>query len=84
MSNSEPLITADLYLAAALIVSGHRPQQLIPEHRRTLFLFDISAGVRETANRYYTGSLKVDAISYAEALRSAKGAAINLAGRGGQ
>ena len=83
MNNSEPLITADLYLTAALIVSGHRPQQLIPEHRRTLFLFD-SAGVRETANRYYSGSLKVDAISYAEALRSAKGAAINLAGRGGQ
>jgi len=81
MSDSETINTADLYLAAALITSGHRPQELIPDDRRTLFSFDLSGDLRSLIQKYYRGSLAVDALSYAEALRSTKAAAINVAGR---
>lgn len=82
MNDAETITTADLYLAAALVVSGHRPKQLFPEGHRTLFSFDPCPAVRNLVIRYYKADLKVDALSYAEAVRSAKGAAINVAGRG--
>lgn len=82
MSFAAPLTTADLYLVAALTVSGHRPQRLIPDDRRTLFAFDPCPALQDLVARYYQGDLQVDAVSYAEAIRSAKGAAVNVAGRG--
>ncbi len=84
MSSDETLTTADLYLAAALIASGHRPAELRPDGRRTLFCFQPIAAVRQLVARYYRGDLEVDALSYAEAVRSAKGAALNVAGRGAE
>ena len=84
MSTEETLTTADLYLAAALFVSGHRPEQLLPKGGRTLFSFHPRPAIRDLVKRYYGGDLKVDALAYAEAIRSAKGAAMNVAGRGAE
>ena len=82
MNNADPIVTADLYLAAALMTCGHRPRQLIPDDRRTLFSFGPSASLHQLVSQYFSGTLQVDALTYAEALRSAKSAAMNVAGRG--
>lgn len=82
MIESDSLGTADLYLAAALIVTGHTPSQLIARDHRTIFTFAPSADIRAIVEDYYRRNLQVDALAYAEAVRSAKSAAVNIAKSG--
>ena len=82
-AESPRFTTADLYLVAALTSQGHNPERLVPDDRRTLFVFADSGELRDLVAQYYGGSLQVDALAFAEAVRRSKAAAINIAGRGG-
>ena len=71
--------TEDLYLAAALMVSGCPRATVTKRGHRATFAFPDSGALRETVAEYYAGRLTVSALSFSEMLRTSKAAAMNVA-----
>ena len=70
----------DLYLLGALRLRGIEPVHAGGDGRRTTWSFDESPELRGVLDEYYGRRLNLDALTYAEAIRSAKGEAMQLRG----
>lgn len=71
---------SDLYLTALLRVLGHRPAQVLGDGRRCVWVFEPTPEIERDLAGFYDGSLTVPARDYAEAVRSCKGEAMQMAG----
>lgn len=75
MQNSIPTgtyETRDLWLAAALLASGHRLAGLIWQDRRAYFSFEDAAQCRRSTDAYWTRELRVAAKDFSDSLRTLK------------
>lgn len=75
---------SDLYLTALLRMRGHTPLRVLGDGRRTQWVFESTPEVESDVSGFYSGQLAVPARDYAEAVRSAKGQAVNMATAGGR
>ena len=71
---------SDLYLTALLRLRGHRPVRVLGDGRRCAWVFEPTAELEEDLSGFYDGTLAVPAREYAEAIRSCKGEAMQMAG----
>ena len=77
------LNVTDLYLVSALRLHGLQPQRVSRDGHRATWSFAETAQARRLVEAYYAHELMVDAINYAEHIRSAKGEAMNIGNFGG-
>lgn len=70
--------TSDLYLAAALDTAGQTPAAVTQDGRRAVFVFEDSEEVHATAEAFFARRLPLDASSYAERIRQAKGRVMSV------
>ena len=70
----------DLYLLGALRLRGIEPVRAGGDGRRTTWVFDENPGLRSVVEDFYGRRLDLDALTYADAIRSAKGEAMQLRG----
>jgi hypothetical protein len=70
---------SDLYLTALLRLRGHRPVRVLGDGRRCVWVFDSTPELERDLSGFYDGTLAVRARDFAEAVRSAKGEAMQLA-----
>lgn len=70
----------DLYLAAVLRLKGHRPVRVLGDGHRAAWVFEATPELEADIGGFYAGTLMVPARDYAEAVRSAKGEALQVAG----
>ena len=68
--------TEELGVVAALSVAGFRPERVRKVEGRARFEY-VADEVETVVRAYYAGQLQVIALAYAEALRTAKGVAMN-------
>ena len=68
--------TGDLYLAAAVEMSGHRVLRVARQGHRALFEFGDSPEAASIVDAYFSGELPLDASAYAERIRQMKGRAM--------
>lgn len=73
----EPSI-GDPYALAALRSEGIEPVRTVRDGRRAAWVLAELPELRRTLESYYGRRLPVDALSFAERVRSAKGEAMNL------
>lgn len=71
---------SDLYLTALLKLRGHRPVRVLGDGHRAVWVFESTAELEADLEAFYSGSLLVPARDYAEAIRSCKGEAMQMAG----
>lgn len=71
---------SDLYLTALLRLRGHRPVRVLGDGRRAVWVFEPTPELEGDLSGFYDGSLTVPAREYAEAVRSCKGEAMQMAG----
>ena len=71
-SNPNEYSTRTLALAAALIAAGRKLLRLDREGRVAFFIFDDSTICDDLEQRYWAGSLQVDAKEYADAEKTLK------------
>lgn len=74
----EELAIGDLYALSALRTEGFEPVRAAQDGHRVAWIFRATPELRATLSRFYARSMQVDALSFAEAIRSAKGEAMNL------
>ena len=70
---------SDLYLTALLKLRGHRPTRVSGDGRRASWSFEPTLELEADVSGYYSGTLVVAARDYAEAIRTTKGEAVNMA-----
>ena len=70
----------DLYLRGALRLRGIEPVRAGGDGRRTTWVFDENPSLRSVVEDFYGRRLDLDALTYADAIRSAKGEAMQLRG----
>ena len=70
----------DLYLVGAIRLRGIEPVRAGGDGRRTTWVFDENDALRSVVDEYYARRLSLDALTYAEAIRSGKGEAMQLRG----
>jgi len=70
---------SDLYLVALLRLRGHRPTRVRGDGRRAVWVFAPTPELEADLAGFYDGTLEVPARDFAEAVRSAKGEAVQLA-----
>jgi len=70
---------SDLYLTALLRLRGHRPVRVLGDGRRCVWVFDSTPELERDLSGFYDGTLAVPARDFSEAVRSAKGEAMQLA-----
>ena len=71
---------ADLYLLGALRLRGIQPVRAGGNGHRTTWVFDENDALRSVVDEYYARRLSLDALTYADAIRSGKGEAMQLRG----
>ena len=71
---------SDLYLLGALRLQGLAPVRTGSDGRRTTWVFDENPGLLSVVEDFYGRRLDLDALTYADAIRSAKGEAMQLRG----
>jgi hypothetical protein len=69
---------SDLYLTALLRLRGHVPTRVLGDGRRAVWVFEPTPALEADVSGYYAGTILVSARDYAEAVRMAKGEAVNL------
>ena len=69
---TETYETRDLWLAAALLASGHRLIGLIWHDGRAYFSFEDAVACRQSADAYWSRELRVAAKDFTDALRTLK------------
>jgi hypothetical protein len=69
---------SDLGLVALLRLRGHRPVRVRGDGQRAWWEFDPTPQVERDVAEFYAGTLMVPARDFAEAIRSAKGEAMQL------
>ena len=74
----EELSIGDLYALAALRSEGIEPIRTVGDGRRAAWIFAESPDLREALEDFYGRRLTVDALTFSEQVRSAKGEAMNL------
>ena len=74
----DELSISDLYALAALRSEGIEPIRTVGDGRRAAWIFAESPDLREALEDFYGRRLTVDALSFSEQVRSAKGEAMNL------
>ena len=74
----DELSIGDLYALAALRSEGIEPIRTVGDGRRAAWIFAESPELRSALESYYNRRLSVDALSFSEQVRSAKGEAMNL------
>ena len=70
----------DLYLLGALRLRGIEPVRAGGDGRRTTWVFDENPSLKSAVADFYGRRLDLDALTYADAIRSAKGEAMQLRG----
>lgn len=68
----EGVKTCDLYLAAFFVSAGCPIKETIKDPRRVYFLFDKPEIIERLREDYFTRKSKVDALSYADNIKSLK------------
>jgi len=74
----DEMTIGDLYALSALRTEGFEPVRAMQDGHRVAWVFRGSPELRAALSRFYGRSMRVDALSFAEAIRSAKGEAMNL------
>lgn len=74
---TEPRLTD---LLGALRLRGIQPLRADGNGRRAVWVFNENPGLRSVVEDFYGRRLALDALTYAEAIRSAKGEAMQLRG----
>ena len=74
----EEIEIADLYALSALRTRGVEPNRCTGDGRRATWVFSDTPDLREALEDFYGRRLTVDALSFSEQVRSAKGEAMNL------
>jgi hypothetical protein len=74
----DEMTIGDLYCLSALRTEGFEPIRATQDGNRVAWVFKATPELRATLSRFYGHSMQVDALSFSEAVRSAKGEAMNL------
>jgi len=74
----DEMTIGDLYALSALRTEGFEPVRAAQDGHRVAWVFRGSPELRAALSRFYGRTMQVDALSFAEAIRSAKGEAMNL------
>ena len=74
----DELSIGDLYALAALRSEGVEPVRTAGDGRRASWVFRETPALRAALEAYYGRKLSVDALTFAELVRAAKGEALNL------
>lgn len=72
--------TCDLYLAAFLSTSGCPIKKTSKDERRVFFFFEEDTKVEDLKSKYYLRSSKVDALTYADNIKSLKSLCASIVG----
>jgi hypothetical protein len=70
---------SDLYLTALLRLRGHQPMRVLGDGRRARWVFESTPELESDIAAFYGGTLTLPAREYAEAIRSCKGEAVQMA-----
>ena len=76
------LVIGDIYALSALRARGIQPIKAVSDGHRASWVFAESEESRAVLEEYYGRRLDVDALSFSEQVRSAKGEAMHLKTRG--
>lgn len=76
------LVIGDIYVLSALRARGIEPIRAGGDGRRASWVFAESEKSRAVLEEYYGRRLDVDALSFSEQVRSAKGEAMHIKTRG--
>ena len=76
------LVISDIYALSALRARGIEPVRAASDGRRASWVFAETEDSRAVLEEYYGRRLHVDALSFSEQVRSAKGEAMHIKTRG--
>lgn len=76
------LVIGDIYALSALRARGIAPTRAGGDGRRASWVFAETEEMRAVLEEYYGRRLSVDALSFSEQVRSAKGEAMHIKTRG--
>ena len=74
----EELVLGDLYALSALRMRGVEPLRAAGNGRRTAWTFAATPELHRVLEDFYGRKLNLDALTFAEQIRSAKGEAMSL------